>query len=256
MDACELVKETMEKAPKEQMENTADEVGRFWCATCMECQGSDLPSLSAIESPTFSTPTFSVSLKNSDASAEKEGVQCLAADTDCPICFDQYGFCRPPKVLACQHVFCAVCLKLLLQNREDAWEIICPVCRKATTVFGGLICSLSTKEMLCQGTSANLNPRGEGPRFPDSRRRPESIDQEEDAGNREAAKRLLFLLLLLVLLVVLALPFVYAGLLKWALSIAVIWGLAMAGVLCWNPKWQCRRLDLSRKTESHARPVA
>uniref|UniRef100_A0A8D2KXB1 RING-type domain-containing protein n=1 Tax=Varanus komodoensis TaxID=61221 RepID=A0A8D2KXB1_VARKO len=171
------------------------------------------------------------------------------ADEDCLICVNHYSLSRLPKVLSCQHVFCAVCLKLLLHNEDQAWRISCPICRKDTTVFGGLVSTLPTPEEAFWHLPASPGLGGEATFFPDhlTAALPAHgifyIRQDDESGggsnNRVAARRLLFLVLLLVSLVILALPFLYTGLLKWALCIVVGWGAAMALVLCWSPKWQC-----------------
>lgn len=62
------------------------------------------------------------------------------------MCREPYSCVRPPKLLGCQHSFCAICLKLLLCVQDDTWSITCPLCRKATAVPGGLICSLRNQE--------------------------------------------------------------------------------------------------------------
>ncbi|XP_060115549.1 E3 ubiquitin-protein ligase RNF186 [Heteronotia binoei] len=187
-----------------------------------------------------------VSLGCSDSLANQAAFQHLSdsstTDVDCLICFNRYNWSRLPKVLSCQHVFCAVCLKLMLRNEDDIWRIACPVCRKVTTVFGGLICSLPNKVGIVQ-----LADPGPNPEIPFSQdalsgtlviRSTFSISQGEE-GDRVAAKRLLFLLLLLVILIVFILPFVYGDLMKWVLCLAVALGLIGAGVLCCNPNWRC-----------------
>nr|XP_045006536.1 E3 ubiquitin-protein ligase RNF186 isoform X2 [Jaculus jaculus] len=67
-------------------------------------------------------------------------------DLECLVCRESYNCARSPKLLSCQHTFCAVCLKLLLYVQEDTWSITCPLCRKVTAVPGGLICSLRDQE--------------------------------------------------------------------------------------------------------------
>lgn len=68
------------------------------------------------------------------------------SDLECLVCREPYSCVRPPKLLGCQHSFCAICLKLLLCVQDDTWSITCPLCRKATAVPGGLICSLRNQE--------------------------------------------------------------------------------------------------------------
>ncbi|XP_063001501.1 E3 ubiquitin-protein ligase RNF186 [Elgaria multicarinata webbii] len=260
MDKHETAEETaagVEKreAPDGRMENAADvgiPISEVVHSTSLAArQGPVGPNESTTdtEPPASFTPPLSMSFPpgGSEISAEKAVPQGFSdgsvTDTNCLICVNQYSLSRLPKLLACQHVFCAVCLKLLVHHEGDAWRISCPVCRKATTVFGGLVCSLRTKEEAFQGSLPNPGPNGEAAFSLDAqgaKHQPHSIfyidpDVEVSNNNRVATKRLLFLLLLLVFLVILALPFLYAGLLKWALCFAVGWGLAMSGVLCWNP---------------------
>ncbi|XP_053137306.1 E3 ubiquitin-protein ligase RNF186-like [Hemicordylus capensis] len=271
------------EAPKEHIRygqpRYKNDTGHIGCRTqTSEAERSASPSelqhQSEIDMVPPSSPRASfpaaVSQDGSGGSAEKAGSpphppEDPTADLDCLICCNPYSLSRLPKLLACHHVFCAVCLKLLLQNEDHAWSIVCPVCRKATAVFGGLVCSLPNREgLLGCGTNSGPSPEvlfsldtpGGLQRVP----RVFYIHQEDDVHNQVATKRLLFLLLLLLLLTILALPFVYSGLLKWALCLAVILGTAMAGVLCFNPTWSCSCSDVSflswPKRESHITSIA
>lgn len=168
-------------------------------------------------------------------------------DMECLVCCNRYSLSRLPKVLACRHVFCAACLKLILKHEDDSWRIMCPICRRATVVFGGLICSLHDQEDLLGhldntevlfSSGTQIGPQLSPGTF--------YIHQDDDNTNNQAAtRRLLFLLLLMVMIVLLALPFMYPGMLKITLCIAVILGLAMSGVLCFNPKWTFGCSDVS-----------
>lgn len=191
------------------------------------------------------------------------------AGSDCPVCFDPYGPQRPPKRLACGHAFCAVCLKLLVRHEASAgWRVRCPVCREATPVFGGLVCSLPTQDEALLVPWAGLGPNGQEASGPEGSKPPGAgisyiyRDRGPEGGpggheNRGAARRLLFLLSLLTLLGLLVLPFVDRGLLKWALCLALGCGAVMSGVLCWNPARQCRcPLPSWRKRESRDPPAA
>ncbi|XP_078235209.1 E3 ubiquitin-protein ligase RNF186-like [Pogona vitticeps] len=205
-----------------------------------------------------------------DGPAEKEGLPCSSTDSDCPVCFHQYSPSRLPKCLACRHVFCAVCLKLLVQNEAHSWRIACPICREATPVFGGLIASLRTSDAALLGPLASLGPNGEehlGLEAQGSEPPAHGISYiyQEDGSdgrnssneNREAARRLLFLLSLLMLLGLLVLPFVSGGLLKWALCSALGCGSVVCAMLCWNPQWRCSCSFPSwRKRASHSSPFA
>ncbi|XP_077167794.1 E3 ubiquitin-protein ligase RNF186-like [Paroedura picta] len=209
---------------------------------------SDQPVAARQSTTSWTSPlSIPVPLGRSDSSADQADFrhpsESTSPDADCLVCFNRYSWSRPSKVLSCQHVFCAVCLKLMLRHENNAWGIACPVCRKVTTVFGGLICSLPDKV----GTMylANPGPNAEMPFSPDALSGtlviPSTfpISPGEEDSDRVAAKRLLFLLLLLVILIVFALPFVYSGLMKWVLCVAVALGLIGAGVLCCNPNWRC-----------------
>ncbi|KAJ6656739.1 hypothetical protein lerEdw1_003070 [Lerista edwardsae] len=226
------------------------------------------PSIRVMTSVTSPENPFPVAVSGGspNGSAEKGDSPRLSAasppDMDCLICCNRYSLSRLPKVLACRHVFCAACLKLILRHEDDAWRIVCPVCRRATVVFGGLICSLCDQEELAGrldnsevlfSSGAQVGP----PLAPGSF----YIHQDDDnTNNQVATKRLLFLLLLMVMIVLLALPFTYPGMLKITLCIAVILGLAMSGVLCFNPKWTFRCSDLSlpsrQKRVNHITSVA
>ncbi|XP_061456986.1 E3 ubiquitin-protein ligase RNF186 [Rhineura floridana] len=185
------------------------------------------------------------------------------ADMDCLICCNRYSACRLPKVLACQHAFCAVCLKLILRNEDHTWIISCPLCRKATVVFGGLICSLRDKEDVVgrlEGPEldAAVPCPPDSPGASDANCRPVSGNLAGVGTNRAAAKRLVLLFLLAAILIALVLPFMYTGLLKWALCFVVVLGLIMSVVLCCNPSWRCSDLSLPswRKKESQVVSVA
>ncbi|XP_066493980.1 E3 ubiquitin-protein ligase RNF186 [Tiliqua scincoides] len=187
------------------------------------------------------------------------------AEMDCLICFNRYSPCRLPKLLACQHAFCAVCLKLILRNEEQNWVITCPLCRKVTLVFGGLICSLRVKEDIL-GRLEDPNPDAEVPRpseapgqsQADHQADPRGQEHTSDETNRVTTKRLVLLLLLVAMLIALVLPFMYTGLLKWALCFVVALGLLVSGVLCCNPSWNCSNLRLPpwRRKETQVESVA
>nr|XP_056721536.1 E3 ubiquitin-protein ligase RNF186-like [Euleptes europaea] len=245
-------------ASEDQGENTGN-VGCGTPASEEENAASDVkvPSSRALDQPVMGRKSTTVQMSPlsvpvssgcSDSSADPADLRRpsdgSAAEWDCLICFNRYSCSRQPKVLACRHVFCAVCLKLMLRNEDGAWRIACPVCRKVTTVFGGLICSLPVKVGV--GHSGDPGPNTEMPFAPDALsgtlviQSAFSISQGEERSTRVAAKRLLFLLLLLVILIIFILPIMYGGLMKWVLCVAVALGLIMAGVLCCDPNWRCR----------------
>ncbi|XP_025030915.1 RING finger protein 186 [Python bivittatus] len=176
------------------------------------------------------------------------------AEMDCLICFNRYSFARLPKVLACQHAFCAVCLKLILRNEDRTWVISCPLCRKTTAVFGGLICSLRNQEhVMEQLGSPDPDAKGAGsPGAAGARRsrHPSSDVQSQDGGeiNQAATKRLILLLMIVSLLIVLILPFMNTGLLTWSLCFMIVLSVIVSVVLCWDPSWMHPSLSVPRCT--------
>lgn len=162
------------------------------------------------------------------------------------MCREPYSCARLPKLLGCQHSFCAVCLKLLLCVQDDTWCITCPLCRKATTVPGGLICSLRDQEAvvgqlawpcpevrLCPQRLVNpatLPPGHPGLAGEDG--------QDVASANRVAARHLVAHLLLLVLLIVLILPLIYPSIIQWTLTVIIALALLMATFFCCHPSSQ------------------
>ncbi|XP_009696727.1 PREDICTED: RING finger protein 186 [Cariama cristata] len=196
--------------------------------------------------------------------------QCSTAtsvDMDCLVCFNKYNIYRVPKLLDCQHAFCAVCLKLILRKEESTWIITCPLCRKATSVSGGLIRTLQNKEDIMEHlenpdsnpevhTSAiGLDSNSWAQTSQDILYRDENVP----ADNRLAIQRLVLLLLLVVILTLLILPFTYSGLIKWVICLMLTLGLVMSMALCCTPKfcWRCNRDSLtSCHKETHIAAIA
>ncbi|KAM6296325.1 E3 ubiquitin-protein ligase RNF186 [Aegotheles albertisi] len=172
-------------------------------------------------------------------------------DMDCLVCFNKYNIYRVPKLLDCQHAFCAVCLKLILRREEGTWIITCPLCRKATFVSGGLIRTLRNKEDIMEhleNPDSNLEVHISALGLDSSSWAQVSQDalyREENvpADNRLAIQRLVLLLLLVVILTILILPFIYSGLIKWVICLMLTLGLVMSMVLCCTPRfyWRCNR---------------
>ncbi|XP_075394517.1 E3 ubiquitin-protein ligase RNF186 [Tenrec ecaudatus] len=175
-------------------------------------------------------------------------------ELECLVCRESYSCARPPKLLGCRHIFCAVCLKLLLCVQDDTWSLTCPLCRKVTAVPGGLICSLRDPEgmrgqlahrclevQLCpQGladpaTSATGHPNLEG-----------EDGQDAMSANRTAARRLAAHLLFLVLLIILILPFVYPGVIRWVLASIIGLALVISILFCCHSVGQGRCWPSSR----------
>ncbi|KAB1268155.1 E3 ubiquitin-protein ligase RNF186 [Camelus dromedarius] len=193
------------------------------------------PQLISKEAPTSSTV--------GSAGGHRDSVD---RDLECLVCREPYGSTRLPKLLGCRHSFCAVCLKLLLCVQDGTWSVTCPLCRKATAVPGGLICSLRDQEAVLgrlarPGQEVQLCPQGlAGPAT--STVGPPSLAEEEEqdavSANRVAARRLVAHLLLLVLLIVLILPVIYPGVIRWVLSLIVTLALLMSVLFCCHSRSQ------------------
>ncbi|XP_008051524.1 RING finger protein 186 [Carlito syrichta] len=164
-------------------------------------------------------------------------------DLECLVCREPYSCARSPKLLACQHAFCAVCLKLLLCVQDNTWSITCPLCRKVTAVPGGLICGLRDQEVvvgrlarLC--LEVQLSPQGLADPAASAVGHPSLAGEDgQDAvsANRTAARRLAAHLLLLVLLIFLILPFIYPGVIRWVLTSIIALALLMSTLFCCHP---------------------
>uniref|UniRef100_A0A8C3JZ12 Ring finger protein 186 n=1 Tax=Calidris pygmaea TaxID=425635 RepID=A0A8C3JZ12_9CHAR len=170
----------------------------------------------------------------------RRGSSTTSLDMDCLVCFNKYNIYRVPKLLDCQHAFCAVCLKLILRKEENTWIITCPLCRKATFVSGGLIRTLQNKEDIMEHlenpdsnlevhiSAIGLDSHSWTLSSQDALYREENVP----ADNRLAVQRLVLLLLLVVILTILILPFIYSGLIKWVICLMLGLGLLMSMVLC------------------------
>ncbi|KFO19178.1 RING finger protein 186 [Fukomys damarensis] len=179
---------------------------------------------------------------------------CAEGDLECLVCREPYSYARSPKLLSCQHSFCAVCLKLVLCVQEDSWSITCPLCRKVTAVPGGLICSLRDQEAVMGQLAGpclevRLCPQGLQGSASSTGGQPSSAGgDEQDAVtvNQVAARRLAVHLLLLVLLIILILPFIYPGIIRWVLAFIITLALLMSTLFCCyshnqSSCWPCPR---------------
>ncbi|XP_037355587.1 E3 ubiquitin-protein ligase RNF186 [Talpa occidentalis] len=161
-------------------------------------------------------------------------------DLECLVCREPYSGARPPKLLGCQHSFCAVCLKLLLCVQNDTWSITCPLCRKTTAVPGGLICSLRDQEAMVgwlawSHPEVQLCPQGLVDSATLAAGHPSLAGEDGQdlvSANRMAARRLAAHLLLLVLLIMLILPFIYPGATQWVLTLIIALALLMSSLFC------------------------
>lgn len=162
---------------------------------------------------------------------------------ECLVCREPYSWVRPPKMLGCRHPFCVVCLKLLLCVRDDSWMVICPLCRQATTVPGGLICSLRDQEALAgqlarSCAEVRLCPEGLADCVSSTAGFPvlAGEDGQDSANaNRVAARRLAAHLLLLVFLIIFILPFIYPGVIRWVLTFIIALALLISTLFCCPP---------------------
>ncbi|XP_013043299.3 E3 ubiquitin-protein ligase RNF186 [Anser cygnoides] len=189
------------------------------------------------------------------------------ADMDCLVCFNKYNVYRVPKLLDCQHAFCAVCLKLILRKEDDTWIITCPLCRKNTSVSGGFIRTLPNKEEIMDhlehpdaALEVHISPLGlDSSSWAQSSQDVLYRDQNVPADNRLAIQRVVLLLLLLVILTILILPFIYSGTIKWVICLMLTLGLVMSMVLCCTPKfyWSCNGNSLTAcHKETHVAAIA
>nr|XP_033778302.1 E3 ubiquitin-protein ligase RNF186 [Geotrypetes seraphini] len=191
-----------------------------------DCSESPKPSATMMDHIDFSKPSV--------VEPDDLWSPLSCAEMDCPVCFTRYSINRAPKLLACQHIFCAVCLKLLVRNKDGTWLITCPLCRTSTLVFGGSICSLQTREDLMDPSSnagVRLSPQ-EGVLSAESCNSGNPDPDDHQSNITALARRLMVLLLILAILVVIVLQFTYAGLLKWVLCFTAIALTIMSVVLC------------------------
>ncbi|XP_069774926.1 E3 ubiquitin-protein ligase RNF186-like [Narcine bancroftii] len=94
---------------------------------------------------------------------KKDGVSTSGSELDCPICFNKYElFIRKPKLLSCQHCFCAICLKIMVSQQDGSWGVVCPLCRRNTVVIDALISNLPDHPSLMEVLPRRMST------FPDS----------------------------------------------------------------------------------------
>uniref|UniRef100_A0A8C3XBH4 Ring finger protein 186 n=1 Tax=Cyanoderma ruficeps TaxID=181631 RepID=A0A8C3XBH4_9PASS len=172
-------------------------------------------------------------------------------DMDCMICFNKYSIYRVPKLLDCQHTFCAICLKLILRKEENTWIITCPLCRKPTLVSGGLIRTLQNKEDILERLE-NLDSNPEvyiytmgldGNSWTPSSQDILNTEENSPAHTSLVVQRLVLLLLLGVILTILILPFMYSGRVKWVICLLLTLGLLMSMMLCYAHRGKQKSID-------------
>ncbi|XP_039940483.1 E3 ubiquitin-protein ligase RNF186 [Hirundo rustica] len=212
-----------------------------------ECtEEMERPSGTESDSPAVLTNTNSPEMSTLELNHQCSDTAAL--DADCMICFNKYSIYRVPKLLDCQHAFCAVCLKLILRKEENTWIITCPLCRKPTFVSGGLIRTLQNKEDILERLeSLDSNPEVyvyamglDGNSWTQSSQDILNTEENSPTHSGLAVQRLVLLLLLGVILAILILPFMYSGKVKWVICLLLTLGLLMSLVLCCTPKFHCR----------------
>ncbi|KAM4611389.1 RING finger protein 227 [Polymixia lowei] len=61
----------------------------------------------------------------------------MFSELECGICFQSYNAGRRcPRELQCKHSFCESCLVSLCRQASSDTSIVCPLCRRITTVSG------------------------------------------------------------------------------------------------------------------------
>lgn len=216
-----------------------------------DCPAAFKPAVLEQDSPSPGPLAVLTNTNSPEMSTLELNHQCsdtAILDMDCMICFNKYSICRVPKLLDCQHTFCAVCLKLILRKEENTWTITCPLCRKPTFVSGGLIRTLQNKEDILERLE-NLDSNPEvyicamgldGNSWTQSSQ--DILNREENSPPHTSlvVQRLVLLLLLGVILAILILPFMYSGRVKWVICLLLTLGLLMSMMLCCAPKSYCK----------------
>lgn len=219
-----------------------------------DCPAAFKPAVLEQDSPNPGPLAVLTNTSSPEMSTSELNQQCsdtAILDMDCMICFNKYSICRVPKLLDCQHAFCAVCLKLILRKEEKTWTITCPLCRKATFVSGGLIRTLQNKEDILERLE-NLDPNPEvyvcamgldSNSWTQSSQDILNTEENSPAHTSLVVQRLVLLLLLGVILAILILPFMYSGRVKWVICLLLTLGLLMSMMLCCTPKFHCKCKD-------------
>jgi len=118
----------------------------------------------------------------------------------CPICLD---ILHDPKVLDCQHTFCANCLKIHLASSEHAQNYInCPTCRTRSNLINNSIDSLPGNYIVRDiierqyGTTTPVRPPGYAQQIQDRLQKMKKEDEGFDLEKyiKPAAAALLGLL--------------------------------------------------------------
>ncbi|XP_023796031.1 RING finger protein 186 [Cyanistes caeruleus] len=228
-------------------EECAEEMERP-SGTERDCPAAFKPAVLEGDSPNSRPLRDTNSPEMSTLELNQQHSDTATLDMDCMICFNKYSIYRVPKLLDCQHAFCAVCLKLILRKEENTWIITCPLCRKPTFVSGGLIRTLQNKEDILERLE-NLDSNPEvyicamgldGNSWTQSSQDILNTEENSPAHTSLVVQRLVLLLLLGVILAILILPFMYSGRVKWVICLLLTLGLLMSMVLCCTPKFHCR----------------
>eukprot|EP00057_Strongylocentrotus_purpuratus_P002942 XP_003725562.1 PREDICTED: E3 ubiquitin-protein ligase TRIM13-like [Strongylocentrotus purpuratus] len=67
--------------------------------------------------------------------------QAVHKNLECPVCL---SFFKDPKNLTCSHTFCNGCLETLLESHWNNDVLLCPTCRRETSVPGGNLSGLQS----------------------------------------------------------------------------------------------------------------
>ncbi|XP_026863557.2 RING finger protein 208 isoform X1 [Electrophorus electricus] len=63
----------------------------------------------------------------------------LCEDLDCSVCFQRYSRSKHiPRVLYCNHTFCAPCLEKIALQQNGMLTVRCPLCRQVSCVRRGV----------------------------------------------------------------------------------------------------------------------
>ncbi|XP_076871240.1 RING finger protein 227 [Brachyhypopomus gauderio] len=63
----------------------------------------------------------------------------LCEDLDCSVCFQPYSRSEHvPRMLYCNHTFCAPCLEKIALHQKGMMSVRCPLCRQVSCVRHGL----------------------------------------------------------------------------------------------------------------------
>ncbi|MBN3295564.1 RN186 protein, partial [Amia calva] len=98
----------------------------------------------------------------------------LCEEIECGVCYLPYSRMeRVPRVLHCQHTFCANCLNSIAEMKSRLLTVRCPLCRQMTCVDRGL----ELQQALWVDTKI-------WDQIPESEREEEEEEEDEDEEDR------------------------------------------------------------------------